>query len=225
MPLRTVMAWSGGKDSACALWRLQQDSRHEVAGLLTTLTEGYDRISMAGIRRELLHLQAQALGLPVREVWIPPSADNATYEERMGGAVREMLADGVEAVAFGDLFLEDVRAYRKRMLSGTGLEPVFPLWGAPTLALAKRMMADGFRAILTCVDPRQVPREFAGRDFDASLLADLPPSADPCAENGEFHTFVWDAPNFATAVKVKRGEVVGRDGFVFAELLPAEGDR
>ncbi|HUF52255.1 MAG TPA: ATP-binding protein [Dehalococcoidia bacterium] len=221
MAIRAVMAWSGGKDSACALWRLQQGPRYEVTGLLTTLTEGYDRVSMAGIRRELLHAQADALGISVREVWIPPAAANATYEDRMGAAVRELLADGVQAVAFGDLFLEDVRAYRERMLAGTGLEPVFPLWGAPTLALARRMMSDGFQAILTCVDPRQAPPDFAGRDFDESLLAGLPLGADPCAENGEFHTFVWDAPNYSAPIAVKRGEVVERDGFVFADLLPA----
>jgi uncharacterized protein (TIGR00290 family) len=219
MRRRTIMAWSGGKDSACALWRLQQDPRYEVVGLLTTLTEGYDRVSMAGIRRELLHAQAGALGLPVREVWIPPAAQNATYEDRMGAAVDEMLAGGVKAVAFGDLFLADVRAYRERMLAGTGLEPVFPLWGAPTLALARRMIADGFGAILTCVDPRQAPREFAGRNFDTSLLADLKPGVDPCAENGEFHTFVWNAPNYSAPIPVKRGEIVERDGFIFADLL------
>jgi uncharacterized protein (TIGR00290 family) len=221
MAIKAVMAWSGGKDSACALWRLQQDPRYEVAGLLTTLTEDYDRISMAGIRRELLHSQAKALGLPVREVWIPPAASNTTYEERMGEAVEAMLAEGVQAVAFGDLYLEDVRAYRERMLQGTGLEPVFPLWGAPTSALARRMMKDGFRAILVCVDPRQAPAEFAGRDFDEALLADLPPGADPCAENGEFHTFVWNAPHFAAPIAVHRGEVVQREGFVFADLMPA----
>jgi len=220
MPVKAVMAWSGGKDSACALWRLQQDARYEVVGLLTTLTEGYDRVSMAGIRRELLLAQAAALGLPVREVWIPQVATNEVYEERMGAAVEQMLAEGVRAVAFGDLFLEDVRAYRERTLADTGLEPVFPIWGAPTLALAHRVMADGFRAVLVCVDPRQVPAELASRDFDASLLADLPPGADPCAERGEFHTFVYDAPNFSAPIPFTRGEVVEREGFVFADLLP-----
>ena len=220
MPVKAVMAWSGGKDSACALWRLQQDARYEVVGLLTTLTEGYDRVSMAGIRRELLLAQAAALGLPVREVWIPQVATNEVYEERMGAAVEQMLAEGVRAVAFGDLFLEDVRAYRERTLADTGLEPVFPIWGAPTLALAHRVMADGFRAVLVCVDPRQVPAELASRDFDASLLADLPPEADPCAERGEFHTFVYDAPNFSAPIPFTRGEVVEREGFVFADLLP-----
>jgi uncharacterized protein (TIGR00290 family) len=214
------MAWSGGKDSACALWRLQQDPRYEVAGLLTTLTEGYDRVSMAGIRRELLYSQAEALDLPVREVWIPPRAANADYEERMGAAVREMLADGVAAIAFGDLYLADVRAYRERMLAGTGLAPVFPLWGAPTAALARRVIKDGFRAVLACVDPRQCPADLAGRKFDESLFPDLPAAADPCAENGEFHTFVYDAPNFRAPIEFECGEIVEREGFVFADLLP-----
>jgi uncharacterized protein (TIGR00290 family) len=221
MAIKAVMAWSGGKDSACALWRLQQDPRYEVTGLLTTLTEGYDRISMAGIRHELLLAQASAVGLPVREVWIPQKASNAVYEERMGAAVEEMLAEGVRAVAFGDLFLEDVSTYREKMLEGSGLEPVFPLWGIPTSALARRMMKDGFRAILAVVDPRQVPSAFAGREFDESLLTDLPPDTDPCAENGEFHTFVYDAPLYAAPIPVRRGEIVEREGFVFADLLPA----
>lgn len=139
----------------------------------------------------------------------------------MGAAVSQMLADGVHAVAFGDLFLEDVRAYREKMLSGSGLEPLFPLWGAPTAALARRVIADGFRAVLTCVDPRAVPAEFAGRKYNESLLSEMPPGADPCAERGEFHTFVYDAPNFASPIAIERGEVSEREGFVFADLLPA----
>jgi len=221
MPVKTVMAWSGGKDSACALWRLQRDERYEVTGLLTTLTEGFDRISMHGVRRELLGAQARALDLPVYEVWIPQGASNTAYEQRMGEAVRQMISDGVDAMAFGDLFLEDVRAYRERMLEPTGLEPLFPLWGAPTAALARRIIADGFRAVLACVDPRAVPAEFAGREYDEALLDEMPPEADPCAERGEFHTFVYDAPNFASPIAHTRGEVVEREGFVFADLLPA----
>ncbi len=221
MTRKTVMAWSGGKDSACALWRLQENGRHEVTGLLTTLTEGFGRISMHGVRQELLAAQVEALGLPAYEVWIPQGASNAAYEERMGAAVSQMLGDGVEAVAFGDLFLEDVRAYREKMLAPTGLEPVFPLWGAPTAALARRVIADGFRAVLACVDPRAVPAEFAGREYDEALLEELPAEADPCAERGEFHTFVYDAPNFAAPIAITRGEVAEREGFVFADLLPA----
>lgn len=220
-PVRAVMAFSGGKDSSYALWRMMRDEHYEVAGLLTTLTEDYDRITMHGIRRELLDAQAETLGLPVRTVYIPRKASNSAYEEAMGAAVRQMLADGVEAVAFGDLFLEDVRAYREKMLAGTGLEPLFPLWGEDTAALARGMIADGFRAVLTCVDAAALPATFAGREFDASLLADLPPGADPCAERGEFHTFVYDAPHFRAPIAFERGEVVEREGFVFADLVPA----
>ncbi len=215
------MAWSGGKDSACALWRLQQDGRYEVTGLLTTLTEGFDRISMHGVRRELLAAQATALGLPVYEVWIPQGASNEVYEQRMGAMIEQIVSEGVEAVAFGDLFLEDIRAYREKMLAPTGLEPLFPLWGAPTAALARRIIADGFRAVLACVDPRAVPAEFAGREYDEALLDEMPPEADLCAERGEFHTFVYDAPNYASPIAFTRGEVVEREGFVFADLLPA----
>ena len=215
------MAWSGGKDSACALWRLQQDNRYEITGLLTTLTEGFDRISMHGVRRELLAAQAQALGLPGYAVWIPQGASHEIYEQRMGAMIERIVSEGVEAVAFGDLFLEDIRAYREKMLSPTGLEPLFPLWGAPTAALARRIIADGFRAVLTCVDPRAVPAEFAGREYDETLLGEMPPEADLCAERGEFHTFVYDAPNFAAPIAFTRGDVVEREGFVFADLLPA----
>jgi uncharacterized protein (TIGR00290 family) len=214
------MAWSGGKDSSYALWRLLQDDRYEVVGLLTTLTDTYDRISMHGVRRELLDAQARALGLPVYAVYIPVVASNEQYEEAMGSAVQSVLADGVRACAFGDLYLEDVRAYRERMLSGTGIQPLFPLWGEDTTKLARQVIADGFRAVLTCVDPRQVPRELAGREFDERLLGQLRASADPCAERGEFHTFVYDAPHFAKPIPFTRGEVVERDGFVFADLLP-----
>jgi diphthamide synthase (EF-2-diphthine--ammonia ligase) len=188
---------------------------------LTTLTEGFDRVSMHGVRRELLLAQAKALDLPVYEVRIPQGASNEVYEGRMGAVVERMKGDGVKAVAFGDLFLEDIRAYREKMLAGTGIEPVFPLWGAPTAPLARRVIADGFRAVLTCVDPKAVSATFAGREYDEALLAELPPEADPCAELGEFHTFVYDAPNFAAPIAIEHGEVVERDGFVFADLLPA----
>lgn len=214
------MSWSGGKDSSYALWRLLQDERYEVAGLLTTLTDEYDRISMHGVRRELLDAQARELGLPVYPVYIPPAASNGQYEDAMGRAVQQLLANGVRACAFGDLYLEDVRAYREKMLSGTRIEPVFPLWGEDTAKLARQVITDGFRAVLTCVDPRQVPSGLAGREYDGQLLDELPEGADPCAERGEFHTFVYDAPHFATPVAFTLGEIVERDGFVFADLLP-----
>ncbi len=220
MPTRTVICWSCGKDSATALYRLQQDPAYEMVGLLTTLTEGYDRVSMSGVRQELLHQQAHALGLPVQEVWIPPACVNPVYEARMGEAVEKLKADGVQAVAFGDLFLEDVRAYRETQMAPTGLECIFPIWGEDTTDLA-RWMTENLKATLVCVDPNQVPGELAGREYDAKLLSDLPPTADPCGERGEFHTFVWDAPNFAAAIDVRPGERVEREGFWFEDLLAA----
>jgi uncharacterized protein (TIGR00290 family) len=218
MAKRVVMCWSCGKDSATALYRLQHDPDYEVTGLLTTLTEGYGRVSMSGVRSELLQQQAEALGLPVREVWIPPACVNAVYEARMGEAVEQLQADGVEGVAFGDLFLEDVRQYRERQMAPTGLECVFPIWREDTAALA-RWMTGHLRATIVCVDPRQVPGELAGREYDDALLAELPTTADPCGERGEFHTFVRDAPNFRSPIEVLPGEVVEREGFWFADLI------
>jgi uncharacterized protein (TIGR00290 family) len=220
MAKTVVMCWSCGKDSATALYRLQQDADYEVAALLTTLTEGYDRVSMSGVRRNLLERQGAALGLPVRMVWIPPACVNAVYEARMGVAIEGLKAERVEALAFGDLFLEDVRAYRERQMAPTGLECVFPIWGEDTAALA-RWMTGHLRATIVCVDPRQAPPELAGREYDNPLLAELPAAVDPCGERGEFHTFVRDAPNFDSPIEVSRGEVVEREGFWFADLVPA----
>lgn len=220
IPTLTVMAWSGGKDSAVALYRLQQDGRYEVTGLLTTLTEGYDRISMHGVRRELLEAQADALGLKLYPVLIPPGCVSADYEAAMREAIDRIKADGATAIAHGDIFLEDVREYRERMLEGSGLEPLFPLWGEDTKELSRWVIDNGFRAVVTCVDPKQVPVQIAGREYDAALLDGLPPEADPCAENGEFHTFVYDAPNYRAPIAIRRGVILERDGFVFADLLP-----
>lgn len=221
MATKTVMCWSGGKDSAFALWRVQQDPAYEVIGLLTTLTEGYGRVSMHGVREDLLRAQANALGLPLYRVWIPQACVNPVYEAAMGRAVDEIRADGAEAVAFGDLFLEDVRAYRERQMAGSGITPIFPIWGEDTADLAQEVIRTGFRATIVCVDPTQVPAELASREYDQSLLADLPASADPCGERGEFHTFVWDAPNYGAPIVVCGGETVERDGFWFADLLAA----
>jgi uncharacterized protein (TIGR00290 family) len=218
--MRIVMSWSGGKDSAYALWRLQRDAGHAVAGLLTTVTEGYDRISMHGVRESLLMAQARALGLPLFTVPIPPDCPNHLYEARLGEAVRRLLGQGVTALGFGDLFLEDIRAYRERQCAAAGIAPVFPIWGEPTAALARRMIGEGFRAILCCIDPRRLGREFAGRAYDRALLEALPPDVDPCGEYGEFHTFVHVAPNMTRPIPVIPGEVVERDGFVFADLVP-----
>lgn len=203
-----------------ALWRLQQDPRFDVVGLLTTLTLGYDRISMQGVRRVLLEAQAEVLGLKVYPAWIPSRCSDQVYEAEMSRVVEAIQREGVQAVAFGDLFLEDVRAYREKMLTPTGLQPLFPNWGEDTSALSRWFIDTGFRATLTCVDPRALAPDFAGRAYDETLLAELPPQIDPCGENGEFHTFVHDAPNFRRSIPVTVGERVERDGFVFADLLP-----
>ena len=206
---------------------LRQQHHGAVAGLLTTVNEAFDRVAMHAIRRELLEAQAQAAGLPLRIVNIPWPCANEDYETRMAGAVDEFVREGFTHVGFGDLFLEDVRQYREERLTGTGLTPLFPLWKAkPTSELAREMIAGGIRAYLTCVDPRQLDATFAGRDFDESLLADLPAHVDPCGEKGEFHSFVWDGPMFTRPLRIERGEVVERDGFLFADIrLAPQADR
>jgi uncharacterized protein (TIGR00290 family) len=221
--LKVVLAWSSGKDSAWALHVLRRDPALTVVGLLTTVNAAHDRVAMHAVRRRLLEAQARAAGLPVHVVEIPDPCPNETYQAAMAASVAALRADGVQAMAFGDLFLEDVRRYREAQLAGTGLTPVFPLWGRPTPALAEEMIEGGLHARLTCVDPRVLPAAFAGRAFDRALLADLPPSVDPCGENGEFHSFAWDGPMFRRPVPVTPGVVVERGGFVFADLLP-EGE-
>jgi uncharacterized protein (TIGR00290 family) len=221
---RVLLAWSSGKDSAWSLHVLRQRGDVEVVGLLTTVNEAFDRVAMHAVRRELLVAQAAAAGLPLVLVPIPWPCPNEAYEQAMAAAMAEARKAGITGVAFGDLFLEDIRRYREEKLAGTGLRPHFPLWGRPTRTLAEEMITGGLRARLTCVDPRVLSPSFAGRAFDAALLADLPPSVDPCGENGEFHTFAWDGPMFDRPVPVRGGEVVDRDGFVFADLLPAETD-
>jgi uncharacterized protein (TIGR00290 family) len=193
----------------------------EVSGLLTTVNSTHDRVAMHAVRRLLLEEQAAAVGLPVHVVGIPWPCPNEAYEEAMAAACARAVADGVEAIAFGDLFLEDVRAYREKQLAGTGLRPLFPIWGRPTDELSREMVASGLRATLTCIDPRHLPADFAGRAFDAALLDALPEGVDPCGERGEFHSFAWDGPMFSRPVAVQAGERVSRDGFVFADLLPA----
>ena len=221
-PERALLAWSSGKDSAFSLHVLREQGV-AVTGLLTTINDAFDRVAMHAVRLELLRAQADAVGLPLVEVRIPWPCPNEAYEAAMAEALAAARERGTTAVAFGDLFLEDVRRYREERMSGTGLVPLFPLWGRPTRALAEEMIALGQQAVLTCVDPRALPRAFAGRAFDAALLRELPAEVDPCGERGEFHSFAWDGPAFRRPVPVRVGEVVDRDGFVFADLLPGVG--
>ena len=218
---RILLSWSSGKDSAWSLHVLRQRGEYEVVGLLTTFNEAADRVAMHAVRRELVHRQAEAVGLPLWYVPLPWPCSNEQYEEIMAQTCAKALADGIEGVAFGDLFLEDVRAYRIRQLKDTGLEPIFPLWGLPTGTLAQQMIASGLRAKLTCVDTQKLQPSFAGREFDGTLLSDLPDGIDPCGENGEFHSFVYAGPMFSSQLSVTVGEAVLRDQFVFVDLVAA----
>lgn len=216
---KAVVSWSSGKDSAWATHEVRRAGAYELVGALTTLTREHDRVSMHGVRTELLRAQMDALGLPLHEVVIPSPCPNEIYEREMAKAVDALRGAGVTHVIFGDLFLEDIRAYRERQLEGTGLTPVFPLWGRDTAALAREMIAGGLRATITSVDPRQIDRSFAGRAFDAALLEALPATADPCGENGELHTVVTAGPMLAAPIATRVGEIVERDGFVYADVL------
>jgi uncharacterized protein (TIGR00290 family) len=220
IPKDVLFCWSGGKDSAMALHELQSASSHHVSALLTTVTEEYDRISMHGVRRVLLERQAASIGLPLHVVLIPPQCVNTTYEARMQKALNEHLARGVQRVAFGDIFLEDLRVYRERNLAQLGMEALFPVWRRDTHELARDFLRLRFQAIAVCVDPRVLDPSFAGRVLDESFFADLPPGVDPCGENGEFHTFVFDGPLFRVPIHFVAGKKVLRDGFWFCDLLP-----
>ena len=216
--MKILMSWSSGKDSAWALHVLNGTHPGAVAALLTTVNETFDRVAMHAVRRDVLAAQAAAAGLPLRVVPIPHPCSNEIYEERMRAAVTSAVEDGFTHVAFGDLFLEDIRRYREERLSGSGLSPLFPLWGLPTATLAAEMMAGGLRARLACVDTRVVDAAFAGRDFDDALLAELPEGVDPCGENGEFHTCVYAGPMFTAPLTLAVGETVCREPFVWADL-------
>jgi uncharacterized protein (TIGR00290 family) len=216
---RVLLSWSSGKDSAWTLHVLGQQPEIEVVGLLTTLNEEFQRVAMHSTRRSVLESQAEAAGLPLWVVPLPWPCSNEIYEQRMAEACRRAVDEGVEAVAFGDLFLADVRAYREEKLKPTGLEPLFPLWKIPTHELAWTMIAGGLRARVVCVDPKKLPVTFAGREFDETFLNDLPPGTDPCAERGEFHTCVYAGPMFSAPLDLQPGEIVERDGFVFADFL------
>lgn len=216
--MKTLLAWSSGKDSAWALHVLGRDRVHEVVGLLTTLNDAAGRVAMHAVREELLDQQAALLGLPLLKVRIPSPCSNERYEAEMGAAMERARADGIEAVAFGDLFLEDVRRYREERLAPTGMAPLFPLWGAASDRLAREMIDAGLRAMVTCVDPKRLDPSFAGRTFDAAFLSDLPEGVDRCGENGEFHTFAFAGPMLSSPLAVERGTIVERDGFVFADV-------
>jgi uncharacterized protein (TIGR00290 family) len=217
---RALLSWSSGKDSAYALWVLRSADEVEVVGLVTTVNAPAGRVAMHAVREQLLDLQASAVGLPVWKVAIPSPCSNAEYEAAMAEVMERARREGITHLAYGDLFLADIRAYREERLAGSGISPLFPLWGRDTGALAREMVGAGVRAVLTCVDPAQIDAGFAGQSFDSTLLDRLPPSCDPCGERGEFHTFAWHGPGFERPVPVTAGEVVARDGFVFADLLP-----
>jgi uncharacterized protein (TIGR00290 family) len=217
---RVLVSWSSGKDSAWMLHQLRQRDDIEIVGLLTTMNEAFGRVAMHAVRRELLAAQAEAAGLPLTEVPLPWPCSNEEYERRMTAAVEAARAAGVTHVAFGDLFLEEIRAYREQKMADTGLAPLFPLWGLDTGRLARQMIAGGLRARLTTVDPKQLRPGFVGREFDPRLLFELPDKVDPCGERGEFHTFCYDGPMFRHPVAFESGAVVERDGFVFADLVP-----
>ena len=220
MPEPILFCWSGGKDSAMALHTLLQRPDVSVVALLTTVTETYDRISMHGVRRELLIRQAQSIGVPLHEVRIPAQCVNPVYEVRMDEALRVHYGAGVRTVAFGDIFLEDLRAYRERNLARIGMTAVFPIWKRDTRELIRHFHSAGFRAITACVDPKVLDRSFAGRELDEEFFRDLPANVDPCGENGEFHTFVFDGPIFRNRIPVRADEILERDSFIYCDLLP-----
>jgi uncharacterized protein (TIGR00290 family) len=216
---KALISWSSGKDSAFALHEIRRTSEFDVVGALTTVTETFDRVSIHGVRREILQAQLDAAGLPPRIVPIPYPCPNAIYEARMGEAVARATQDGISHIIFGDLFLADIRAYREQKLAGTGITPVFPLWQRPTLPLAQAMISSGLEAYIATVDLQKLPAEFAGRKFDLQLLADLPGGVDPCGENGEFHTCVVAGPMFARSLPLAVGERVERDGYGYCDLV------
>lgn len=217
---KVALSWSSGKDSAWTLHLLRQQPDIQITALITTFNTEADRVAMHAVRRALVEVQAERTGIPLWPVELPWPCSNADYEDRMRAVCERATAGGVTAVAFGDLFLQEVRDYRIRQLQGSGLEPLFPVWQIPTRQLSRDMIAAGVKAKITCVDPSRIAKSFVGREYDLSLLNSLPAGADPCGENGEFHTFIYDAPVFSHPIEVRTGEVIERDGFVFADLLP-----
>jgi uncharacterized protein (TIGR00290 family) len=221
---RVLLSWSSGKDCAWALHLLHQQPDLEIVALLTTINAEFDRVAMHGTRSAVLEAQASAADLPLWKIPLPWPCSNEEYERRMAEACLRATREDIHAIAFGDLFLRDIRAYREKQLQNTGIEPLFPLWNIPTPDLARDMIAAGLRAKLVCVASRQLDPSFAGRDFDAALLRDLPPSIDPCGENGEFHSCVYDGPMFSRPIALDAGEIVDRDGFIYADFKPAGVD-
>jgi uncharacterized protein (TIGR00290 family) len=217
---KTLLSWSSGKDSAWALHILRQQPDIDVAGLFCTVNQEFERVAMHAVRIELLQQQAVNVGLPVQLVPIPNPCSDDEYAAIMADFVEQAKQQGIDCFAFGDLFLEDIRRYREARLTGTGISPLFPLWGMPTGALSREMVNSGLHAKITCIDPRHLPEEFAGQDYDLTFLDRLPARVDPCGENGEFHSFAFDGPMFRKAVSVATGETVSRDGFLFTDLLP-----
>lgn len=217
---KILLSWSSGKDSAWTLHLLRQQPDVQVSALVTTFNSAADRVAMHAVRRALVEAQAASAGVPLWPVELPWPCSNAEYEARMRAVCQRAVDEGITAVAFGDLFLEDIRAYRERQLAGTGLDPLFPVWQLPTGPLGREMIRAGQKAVITCVDPSKLDASYAGREYDDALLDGLPASVDPCGENGEFHTFVCDGPVFSRPIQVRTGETVARDGFVFADVLP-----
>ena len=213
------MSWSSGKDSAWALYKLQQDSEIDLVGLFCTVNKQFDRVAMHGVRAELLQKQAKSIGLPLEIIEIPYPCSNSEYEGIMSQFVERAKNDNIEYFAFGDLFLEDVRNYREEKLKGSGIKPIFPLWGMPTDKLSREMIKGGLRMIITCINPKQTPQELVGKEFDEIFLDSLPETIDPCGENGEFHSFVFDGPMFKEQIEISMGDIVHRDDFVFADVL------
>ena len=222
---KALLSWSSGKDSAFALYLLREVPDVEVVGLFTTVNSTHRRVAMHAVREELLQLQARAAGLPLEILPIPEKCSNGQYEAVMAKFVHESIGRGIEVMAFGDLYLEDIRRYREEKLRETGITPIFPLWGRETDQLAREMIGKGFKMILTSIDPRLFPRSFIGCELDEALLRSLPASADPCGEKGEFHTFVYDGPIFSEPLNVRLGEIVERNGFLFADVISAEAGR
>ena len=219
MKRKALMSWSSGKDSAWALHKIQHSPEIDLIGLFCTVNKEFDRVAMHGVRVELLQTQAKSIGLPLEIIEIPHPCSNAEYEKIMGQFVERAKNDNIEYFVFGDLFLEDIRSYREEKLKGSGIKPVFPIWGMPTDKLSREMISGGLRTVITCINPKQTPKEFVGKEFDETFLDSLPETIDPCGENGEFHSFVFDGPMFKEKIEIFVGDIVHRDDFVFADVL------